>query len=198
MKMKRVTLTILLLAATCGVAAAQDARDAKPRDVMAQVVGEEKRRDILRLLELTKAADLGAQVAQQMMGTMRANFAMLPPETREKVFKTFEEELTKEFSREKLIEAVLPIYDRHLSAEDVKGLIAFYESPLGQRTVNVLPSIARESYEDGARRGREAGVRAMTRIMSEGILSQETLPTAQLELPKSKPKPKARRRVRRN
>jgi hypothetical protein len=124
---------------------------------------------------------------------MRANFATLPPETREKVFRTFEDELTKTFSREKLIEAVLPIYDKHLSAEDVKGLIAFYESPLGQRTVNVLPSIARESYEEGARRGREAGVRAMTRIMSEGLL---TPPAPTLEMP-PKPKPKTQTRRRR-
>ena len=155
MKVKRVALTLLLLAATCGVAAAQEAQDAKPRDFTARVISEEKRRDIQRLLELTKAADIGTQVIQQMMDSMRANFAMPPSETREKVFKTFEEELTKEFSREKLMEAVLSIYDEHLSAEDVKGLIAFYESPLGQRTVNVLPSIARESYEEGARRGRD-------------------------------------------
>src|SRR4051812_29156950 len=95
MKMKRGTLTLLLLAATCGVARAQETQDEKPRDVLARVASEEKRRDIVRLLELTKAADLGTQVIQQMMGSMRANFATLPSETREKVFKTFEEELTK-------------------------------------------------------------------------------------------------------
>jgi uncharacterized protein len=176
--MKRVTLALVVLAALCATAGAQTQG----------AVGEEKRRDIMRLLELTKAADLGTQVIKQMLGTIRANFAMLPEESREKVFKTFEEEMTKEFTKERMIEAVIPIYDKYLSSEDVKGLITFYESPLGQRTIEVLPAISREAYEDGARRGREAGLRVMARIASEGLL----------DTPKTTPaKPRPKRQPRR-
>ena len=163
--MKRLALTLLLLAGLCAAAGAQT--QSAPTQ---GTINEEKRRDIIRLLEITKAADLGTQIIQQMTGSLRESFAMMPAETRDKIFKTFEEEMSKEFGKEKMIEMVVPIYDKYLSAEDVKGLIAFYESPLGQRTIEALPAIAREAYENGARRGREAGLRVMSRLATEGLL----------------------------
>jgi hypothetical protein len=61
--------------------------------------------------------------------------------------------------------------------------------------VEALPAITREAYDDGTRRGREVGMRAMTRILAEGIL---TPPTSILEQPPApKPKPKTRSRGRR-
>lgn len=186
--MKRLTLTLLLLAALCATAGAQTPAAQTQGAQTQTTISEEKRRDIIRLLEITKAADLGTQIIQQMTGSLRESFAMMPAETRDKIFKTFEEEMSKEFSSEKMIEMVVPIYDKHLSAEDVKGLIAFYESPLGQRTINSLPAIAREAYEDGARRGREAGLRVMSRLASEGLMAAPEPP------PQPKPKPKPRRK----
>jgi hypothetical protein len=182
--MRRVILTLLLLlAALCGTASAQESQGA---------VSEEKRRDIIRLLELTKAADIGEQIIRQMTETLRENFAMLPAEQRDKMFKIFEEEMGKEFNKEKMIEVIVPIYDRYVSAEDVKALIAFYETPLGRRAVDALPAISREAYEDGARRGREAGLRVMTRLLAEGLMTPPaTAPPA--AKPKPKPKPRARR-----
>lgn len=175
--MKRVILTLLLaLTALCGTASAQEAQGS---------VSEEKRRDIIRLLELTKAADLGQQIIQQMTQTLRENFAMLPAEQRDKIFKIFEEEMGKEFNKERMIEVIVPIYDKHVSAEDLKALIAFYETPVGRRAVDALPAISREAYEDGARRGREAGLRVMTRLLAEGLMTPPaTTP------PAAKPKPK--------
>jgi hypothetical protein len=194
MKMKRLALTILLLAATCGVASAQETPEVKLQDPQTQTpVSEEKRRDIMRLLELTKAADLGTQILEQISAELRTSFAMLPSEQRDKIFKIYEEEIRKEFNKEKLTEAVIPIYDKHVSGEDIKALIAFYETPLGQRFVEALPAITREAYEDGARRGRQVGMRAMTRILAEGLL---TPPSPTLELP-PKPKPKTQSRRRR-
>ena len=192
--MKRLALTILLLAATCGVASAQETPEVKLQDPQTQTpVSEEKRRDIMRLLELTKAADLGTQILEQISAELRTSFAMLPSEQRDKIFKIYEEEIRKEFNKEKLTEAVIPIYDKHVSGEDIKALIAFYETPLGQRFVEALPAITREAYEDGARRGRQVGMRAMTRILAEGLL---TPPSPTLELP-PKPKPKTQSRRRR-
>jgi hypothetical protein len=181
-----------MFACLCAAAAAQTAgpQTQEPQTPNAQTQGgisEEKRRDIIRLLEMTKAAELGTQIMQQINGSLREGFVMLPADVRERIFKILEEEMEKDFSKEKIIEMVLPIYDKHLSAEDVKGLIAFYESPLGQKTIGALPLIARESYEIGAARGREVGLRVMSRIASEGLLNPPSPP------PAPKPKPHARR-----
>ena len=187
--MKRLTLALIMLAALCTAAGAQT-QAAQAANAQTQgAIDEGKRRDIARLLELTRAADLGTQIIQQVTAELRTNFSVLPAEQRDRLFKIFEEEMSKEFTKERMIEAVTPIYDKYLSAEDVKGLITFYESPLGQRTVEALPSITREAYDDGARRGREAGLRVMSRIASEGLLNPSEPPA-----PKPKPKTQSRRR----
>jgi hypothetical protein len=50
-----------------------------------------------------------------------------------------------------LTERFVAIYDRHFSESEIEGLIAFYESPLGQRLVAENPAIAQESQEAGQR-----------------------------------------------
>jgi hypothetical protein len=177
--MKRVALAILLLAATCGVAGAQTRK----------TINEEKRRDIVRLLELMKAADLGTEFLKHLTDELQSSFASLPEENRERIFKIYEEEYGKEFSREKIIEVAVPIYDKYLSAEDLKGLLEFYDTPLGRRVIGALPAIMREANEDGARRGRAVGMRVIARITSEGLLTTPEPPPA----PKPKPRPRRRR-----
>lgn len=184
--MKRLALTFLLLCAACAAAHGQTTPDGAAK--------EEKLRDIRRLLELTRGAELGKQIVVQSLEQMRGSLAFLPDEGRAKVLKIFEEEMLKEFTQERMLDLVAPIYDEHLSAEDVKALIAFYETPTGRRLVDVLPLIVRESYEAGTARGREAVRRAMTRVAEEGLL---TAPPAAGEPPKPAAKKSAPRKRRR-
>jgi uncharacterized protein len=177
--MKRLILTLAAVAFVCGAAEAQTAQAA---------ADEAKRRDIVRLLEVSKAADASLVIMEQVTNEIRALFTSLPADRRERIFKIYEEEMRKEFNRAKLIETIAPIYDKHLTAEDVKGLISFYESPLGQRAVEVLPVITREAYEEGARRGEEAARRITERLISEGLLTPPETPA-----PKPKPQPRRRR-----
>lgn len=131
----------------------------------------EKVRDIKRLLELTGAGGLGVQLGEQQMEQLRPLFSTLPPEVRDKVLRAFEEEMRKELTAEKLIELVIPIYDKHLTAEDVRGLIAFYETPLGRKVVEVLPQISREAFERGAARGGEIGEGVLAKLLADGTLT---------------------------
>ncbi|HWW75109.1 MAG TPA: DUF2059 domain-containing protein [Pyrinomonadaceae bacterium] len=135
-------------------------------------VSAEKARDIRRLLEVTKANEVGMQMARQSLDALRES-AALPEVQRDRILKILEEELMAEFGNNKMAEAMVPIYDRHFTAEDVKGLVAFYETPLGRKVVETLPEVMREAQTFGAERGRIAGLRAMTRMMSEGLLTQE-------------------------
>lgn len=170
--MKRLALVLLLSAAACGGARGQaPAGDA----------AEEKWRDLVRLLELSRGAELGKQIISQSIKELQEGLTFLTGETRGKIIKIFEEEMLKEFSKEKIFELVLPIYDKHLAAEDVKALIAFYETPVGKKMLDVQPLIMREAYEVGSERGREAGRRAMARIAEAGLLP--TPVTAQTEKP---------------
>jgi len=54
-----------------------------------------------------------------------------------------------------------------MTDEDVKGLIAFYGTPLGQKTINILPKVMGEAQDVGRKWGEGLGRAAMMEVMIE-------------------------------
>jgi hypothetical protein len=59
------------------------------------------------------------------------------------------------FSVDEMIDALIPIYQKHLSKSDIDGILAFYASPAGQRLLKETPAIMAESMEVGGELGRK-------------------------------------------
>lgn len=55
----------------------------------------------------------------------------------------------------RMVEIYTPIYQKHLSLEDIKKIIAFYESPVGRKLGNATPFITKESMQVGQQLGIE-------------------------------------------
>ncbi len=115
-----------------------------------------KRQDIRKLLELTGAAKIGQQIAAQMIPMFKQANPQAPP--------AFWNEVQKEFNPESMIELVIPIYDKHLTHDDIKGLIAFYQSPLGRKMAAATPQIAQESMQAGQQWGLQIAQRIQKRL----------------------------------
>jgi hypothetical protein len=58
-------------------------------------------------------------------------------------------------------------YDEQFSDEDIKGLVAFYETPLGQKAVSALPKLTAELQEDGRALGQQIGRESMKEVLAE-------------------------------
>ncbi len=56
-----------------------------------------------------------------------------------------------------LVKLLVPTYQKHLSLEDLKGIIAFYESPLGIKYAEKTPFITQESMAIGQQWGMLLG-----------------------------------------
>lgn len=108
----------------------------------------EKNKDIRRLLSITNSEKLGVQIMDAMIDQLEG----LAPSD-------FWDEFQKEADPQGLIDLIVPIYDKHLSHEDIKGLIAFYEGPLGQKFTQIMPQIADESMAVGQKWGMELGMK---------------------------------------
>jgi hypothetical protein len=147
--MKKTILASLLLALAC--LAPARAQRAAPADDSAA-----KRQDIRKLLEVTGSAKLGQQVLAQMMQTFKSTNPKVPEE--------FWDEVMKEFDSGTMIDLVVPVYEKHLTHEDVKGMLAFYESPLGQKLIAVTPAITQESMQAGQQWGLGIARRIQKRL----------------------------------
>jgi uncharacterized protein len=146
--MKRLVLAVLPLGLL--LAAPLAAQPPEPDNA------EARRQDIRKLLELTGSAEVGIQVMSQMVETFKQTAPGVPEE--------FWTELMKEVDPESMIALIVPIYEKHLTHEDVRGLIAFYETPLGRKVTDVLPAIAQESMEAGQRWGLEIAQKVQTKL----------------------------------
>ena len=161
----RVVSLALCSAALATVVAAQELKPATPAAASAQETAapkadSEKGNDIRRLLEVTGSSRLGAQVIDQLFGSFRQNRADVP--------ESFWDELRREMNVNELTELVVPIYDRHLTHDDVKQLIAFYDSPVGRKLLSVQPQILAESMQIGQEWGRAAAERVVKRLSEKG------------------------------
>ena len=123
---------------------------------------EAKRADIRKLMELTGAGTMGKQVADQMLLTLSQTMPDVPAE----VWKSFGDAL----NAQELVDMVVPIYEKHFSHDDIKAIIAFYQSPAGKRMIRAMPAITQESMIEGQRWGEKAMQRIMTELQSKGLL----------------------------
>jgi hypothetical protein len=58
-------------------------------------------------------------------------------------------------------------YDKYLTDDEIKGLIAFYQTPLGQKTLTVLPQLTIELQTKGLEAGEQAGRESMQEVLAE-------------------------------
>lgn len=118
--------------------------------------------DIRAFLRLTGAVQLGQQSMLQMLQSYRAVMPQVPDR--------FWQDFQKELDEETMLSILVPIYDKHLSHDDIKALLTFYRSDAGQRFLAALPDIQRESRHAGQRFGLAISRRLEQRLRAEGYI----------------------------
>jgi hypothetical protein len=134
---------------------AHDASAPAPDDAKA------RREDIRQLMALTGAGRLGVEIVRQLTSRLRPLVAKAP--------QSFWDEYLAQVKEEELVERIIPIYERNLSAQDVKDLIAFYKTPAGQHLVRATPIIMQESFADGQAWGQEIARRILQSARAKGF-----------------------------
>jgi len=140
-----------------------------------------KEADIRTLLAVSGTEEMVTQV----LGTMTEKSikpmltSSLPPgDYREKLIDLFLLKLQSKMDVRRLLELAVPVYDKYLSDQDVKDLTSFYRTPLGQKTLTVLPKMTAELQEQGRKMGEEAGRQSMIEVLAEHPDLQQALEEA--------------------
>ena len=93
---------------------------------------------------------------------------MLPPgEYQNKLIGLFVEKFQSKFKADDLLDLTVTIYDKHLSKEDIDGLSAFYQTPLGRKVLTVLPQLVIESQTAGMKMREQIGQQSMIEVLAE-------------------------------
>ena len=146
-----VRFVIAIIAVLACVAPISSAQESATKPDMAE---------IMRLMELSGSAGMGAQMMDQMLGSFQQSMPTVPAE--------FWEAFRAEFDATEIVKLIAPVYAKHFNAEDVAGLIAFYESPVGKKLVKTQPLILQESMAIGQQYSQSVTMRLMEKLKAEG------------------------------
>jgi len=132
------------------------------QEAAAPAISDARKENIKRLLVLTNSSKIAVQVMRAMLKPMKVSAPQVPAQ--------FWESFMNEVHEEDLMDQIVPIYAKYYTDDEIKGLIAFYESPLGVKVISVLPSVMQESVAVGQTWGREMAKRAIEKLKAKGYL----------------------------
>jgi hypothetical protein len=66
----------------------------------------------------------------------------------------FAENVFKNMPIDEMVDAMIPIYQKHLTKEDLDGILAFYASPVGLKLQREQPAMMQEGMQVGGEIGR--------------------------------------------
>ncbi|HET8715914.1 MAG TPA: DUF2059 domain-containing protein [Holophagaceae bacterium] len=156
--MRRAPAALLLPAALLSPALVAQAPASAPTDAAA----EAKRADIRKLLNLMHTGEAGVAGMHRMVDAMKATNQQLPAE--------FWDEFLKAATAEKIVEISVPVYEKHLTAGEVKAYLAFAATPEGAAIMAKLPVINDEAMAAGQAWGQQLGLEVAQKLHAEGKL----------------------------
>src|SRR5947199_5796931 len=106
-----------------------------------------KEADIRSLMELVGARDLVQDGADTAIEQSREKLlATVPSNDKGQAFvKAFAVSYQKKFDVDQAMNQLVAIYDKHFTDDEIKGLLQFYGSPLGQKLAAEMPKVGHET-----------------------------------------------------
>lgn len=122
-------------------------------------VSKEKKQNIIELMELTGALDIGLQFSKimnaQLTSILAKNNPDIPKEKYVIVGQVVNSVIEKNIRSENgFLNKLIPIYDKYFTNEDLRILLAFYQSDTGKKIIKALPNIMQESMAAGQEWGK--------------------------------------------
>jgi hypothetical protein len=128
-----------------------------------------KETDIRSLMELVGARDMVQDGASNAIEQSREKLlASVSNNDKGQAFvKAFAASYQKKFDVGQVTEQLVSVYDKHFTQEEIKGLLQFYGSPLGQKVASEMPKISREIQSATRAAGNKAAKEALAELKQQ-------------------------------
>jgi hypothetical protein len=150
---------------------------------------------IRHLMEITEVSKEGENITVAITTQVRNVMGRaIPADQLPKFMDTFTQKFTTSAPSAAVTDAIVPVYAKHFSMEDIQSLTKFYESPLGQRVVKTMPEVAQESQTAGAQIDQKAAIATLRSMSDEYPQLKQMLPpdpSAPPPAPNAAPTPNA-------
>jgi uncharacterized protein len=163
--MKRILLAAAIILAMCGYVGAQQ----NPADAPATKEEIQKYLQVMHSRDMmTKMVDAMSKPMHEMMHEQYLKGKDRLPADFEARMNKMMDDMMKSFPWDEMLEAMVPVYQKHLTKGDVDALVAFYSTPTGQKLIKEMPEITAEAMQQMMPLMRKS-IDAMTQRMQEEV-----------------------------
>lgn len=132
---------------------------------------------VRHLMDITQTDKMGDNIAAAIKNQVRQVMSRaLQPDKLSQFMDAFSQKLSASAPSTEVTDAVVPIYARHFSTEEIQGLIQFYESPLGKKVVSAMPQVTQESETAGIQIDQRAAMTILRGMQDEYPELKQMLP----------------------
>jgi hypothetical protein len=142
--MKRYLVIVIFCLAFSSNGLAQDSAASAPAS----------KEDIQRYLDALHSHEMMQNMMAAMAKPMHQSISEQFAKDKDKLPADFEahmnkliDDLLKDMPFDEMMQAAVPVYQKHFTKGDVDSLVAFYTSPTGQKMLHELPAIMAESMQ---------------------------------------------------
>jgi uncharacterized protein len=148
-----------------------------PADKPAEKLDPAKEAAIRHLMDVTETSKMGDNLNVAITGEVRRQMGRaIPPDQLPKFMETFSQRYGPNAPPTAVIDAMVPVYAKHFTMEEIQGLVKFYESPLGQRAVKLIPQVVQESQAAGAQIDQQVAITTLRGMETEYPQLKQMLP----------------------
>jgi uncharacterized protein len=147
---------------------------------------------IRHLMDITEVSNMGQNIQNYIKEQVQdvASRAVGAGKV-QKFMDTFSTQFDASSSPGAVTDAMVTIYAKNFSLEDIQGLIQFYETPLGKRVVKTLPEVSQQSQRMGVEMEQNAAITVLRGMSNEYPEIKPMLPADETKPQESAPAPNA-------
>jgi hypothetical protein len=131
------------------------------------VFGQSKRDDIIKLMKVSGSDKMADQMMDMMIAQMKELVVLnkaLPD--------AYWDKFKKKADANELMQLCIPVYEKHYTHDEIKQLISFYQSPLGQKLIKITPQVMAETMAIGQQWGAKIGGQIAGELINDGHLKR--------------------------
>lgn len=130
-----------------------------------------KQADTRKLLEATGALKVGQAMSEAVVNQMTQAIKQARPDIPARMFDVLAEEVNQAIAEEMnakdgLVDLMVVLYHKHFSHQEIRELLAFYQSPVGKKAGALAPTMSKEGFAIGQRWGESLGPRIGRRVQA--------------------------------
>jgi len=129
-------------------------------------IDAEKAKDIEFLLQITGSEKIATQMLNAVIPQISQKIQTKSVGKKAKAEKIISDTLRAEFktSMPEFMQAVTVLYDKAFTGQEIKDIIAFYQTPTGRKSIAIMPQLIQGSMMVGQKWGLSVTYRSLVKI----------------------------------